>query len=172
MTSSTDPNSDAASQSTAEPSPPDYFPNQASLDFLRQFIEGSDEDYSEIALNHLENLEYQLQSQCSLLIYLRESLPNSVSSSSRLVSDSSSPNSVSSHPIPSHPIPSHPIPSHPIPSHSTNPFYLQPLTPKLKNELAKEGKCFRCRQSGHASYSKDCPNRKWKPKRKQLNKRN
>ena len=58
MTSSTD--SNAASQSTAEPSPPNYFPNQASLNFLQQFIKGSDKDHSEIALNHLENLEYQL----------------------------------------------------------------------------------------------------------------
>ena len=60
MTSFINSNSNAASQSTTEPSPPNYFPNQASLDFLRQFIEGLDKDHSEIALSHLKNLEYQL----------------------------------------------------------------------------------------------------------------
>lgn len=42
---------------------------------------------------------------------------------------------------------------------------LQPLTPELKVKLIKEGRCFRCRETGHVS--RDCPkNQVWgnKPK--------
>ncbi|KAI9708250.1 MAG: hypothetical protein M1820_004204 [Bogoriella megaspora] len=46
---------------------------------------------------------------------------------------------------------------------STRGVFFEPLTLGLKLQLYEEGKCFRCRQPGHRSYHKKCPNNKWKP---------
>ena len=160
----------SANSSAQELPPPTYLPNQASLDFLWQSL--SEMDNSDILLSHSKNLEIQLHCQYTLLSYLRESLPYSIPSHSI-------PNSVPSrYSFPSHSVPSRPnsVSSHSVPSHSVpsqpNSSYLQPLTPELKETLAKEGKCFRCRQPGHVSFSSACPNNQWKPKQKQRNKRN